>query len=214
MRSNYRVLPLCALLLLLLSSCVLPPHYNVLEKDQPIPEGHTLLIAKFQLDPFLEQGDLPIYAGKAARKRGEMLVMLYPDCKTPYDEDAMLPLPLADAISANVNFIDTSYIPLPPGQRFIRYGTVDQSVTGAYDGRTMTTTYHTLDLPGDVEIVLPQGARAVYAGTITWHYAKHKITVKDDFKAAMRELDKAGIPGLSSKQVVKKLARVHPPNLK
>ena len=50
-----------------------------------------------------------VITGKAARKRGEMLVMLYPDCKTPYDGDAMLPLPLADAISANVNFRITSY---------------------------------------------------------------------------------------------------------
>jgi hypothetical protein len=214
MRSTGLTVLLLGVIVIALSACALPPHYNVLENGQVVPPEQTLLIAKFQLDPYLEQGDLPIYMGTAARKRGEMFVMIYPDRNIPYDQGAMMPLPLADAISANINFIDTSFLPLPTGSKFIRYGTVDQAVTGMYDGRTMTTTSQTLDLMGDVEIDLPQNTKAVYAGTITWHYEKGKISVKDEYETALRDLDKAKVPGITSKSVVKKLAKVHPPNLK
>lgn len=196
-----------------LSGCALPPHYNVLEDGQAIPPGQALLIAKFQLDPFVDQGNLPIYMGKTALKRGEMYVMMFPERKTPYKKGSMMPLPMAGAISANVKFTDTSFIPMPPGDKFIRYGTLDQAVTGTFDGKNMTTTIHTLSLMGDVEIDIPQDAKAVYAGTITWHYEKGNITVKDEYKAAMHELDEAKIPGLTSQNVVKRLAKAFPPNL-
>jgi hypothetical protein len=197
-----------------LASCAMPPHFNVIESGQPLPPGQTILIAKFQLNPFLEQGDLPVYAGKAARKRGEMFVMIYPDRDTPYKQGAMIPLPLAAAISANVNFLTTSFLPLPPGDRYIRYGTLDQSVKGFFDGRKHTTTMYTLDLVGDVGLEIPSSTKAVYAGTITWHYQTGEITVKDEFEAAMKDLDKAHISGLTRADVAKRIARVYPPNLK
>ncbi len=75
-------------------------------------------------------------------------------------------------------------------------------------------------LYGDVKIVVPAKAKAVYIGTIEYRhdlkntkpnkfgYPPKKVVVKDEYEKAIAELAAMKIPGISSKDVVKKLAVV------
>ncbi len=63
----------------------------------------------------------------------------------------------------------------------------------------------------DAEIDIPAGAKAVYIGTFVIEHDgnfSRKVTVKDEYKAALKALKKQNIPGIGPKDVKKKLAKV------
>jgi hypothetical protein len=67
-----------------------------------------------------------------------------------------------------------------------------------------------LTLYGDLKIDIPATVKAVYIGTLRYDhngFESLKVTVVDDYKNAMKELDVMNL-GISSKDVVKNLAKV------
>ena len=75
-------------------------------------------------------------------------------------------------------------------------------------------------LYGDVKIVVPSKAKAVYIGTIVYQhdlkntkpnrfgYPSQRVVVRDEYDKAMADLAAMKIPGIAPKDVVKRLAVV------
>lgn len=195
-----------------------------LDKGEPIPPGTVLLIGKFTIDPLLEQGNIAVQAAQGTHK-GIIKMNYAADADQPLDKEAMVPFSATEQM--DWSFTKNSFIPVPPGIRFARLGTfmLDSrrytygvSGAGAPGPGGVDITY--IMLYGDVKIVVPEKVKAVYIGTIEYRhdlkntkpnkfgYPSKKVVVKDEYETAMAELAAMKIPGISPKNVVKKLAVV------
>ncbi len=200
------------------------PFHQALEKGESLPPGSVLVIGKFTVDPMVDQGNIGVQAVHGTHK-GVIKMNFSNDATTPLDKEALIPFTASG--QADWNFRKTSFIPMPPGTRYARIGTLmldsrrytyGVSRGGAPAPGGVDITY--IMLYGDVKIVVPAKARAVYIGTIEYRhdlkntkpnkfgYPSKKVVVKDEYEKAIAELAAMKIPGISSKDVVKKLAVV------
>jgi hypothetical protein len=211
------------LCLAVLYACSAPFH-DALNKGDALPAGTVLLIGKFTIDPVLDQGNIGVQAVNGTHK-GVIKMNFADNADQPLDKDALIPFSASEQM--DWSYTKTSFIPVPPGTRYARLGTfmLDSrrytygvSTGGAPAPGGVDITY--IMLYGDVRIVVPEKAKAVYIGTIEYRhdlkntkpnkfgYPSKKVVVKDEYEKAMADLAAMKIPGISSRNVVKKLAVV------
>ena len=196
------------------------PKYHALADPQAVPPGQILVIGKFVLDPPVEQGTLAYY--DPWDMKGKIVFATTNDLSRQVDLDAMVYIAPDEVVITNRNA--TSFIPMPPGSRFLRFGQFTISATcsvmamGATPGqggcRAMET--HEILLLEDIRITVPAGATAVYVGTIVFEHDGERGTrtyVRDEFRSMLAELDGFGIPGIDSRNVSKQLAEIVTPQV-
>ncbi len=207
-----------------LFSCSSAPFREALDKGAAPPPETVLLIGKITIDPLLEQGNIAVQAVHGTHK-GVIKMNFAADAAEPLDKEAFVPFSATEQM--DWSFTKTSFIPVPPGTRYARLGTFmldSRRYTygvargGAPAPGGVDITY--IMLYGDVKIDVPAKAKAVYIGTIEYRhdlkntkpnkfgYPSKKVVVKDEYQQAMADLAAMKIPGVSSKNVVKKLAKV------
>ncbi len=214
---------------LLLAACCMTGNFsNALEKGEGVPPGKVLLIGKLTVEPMVEQGNVVVQAPRGTHK-GVIKMNFGADADQPLDKEAMVPFSSTEQM--DFDFKKTSFIPVDPGTRFARLGTLmldssrytyGVSVGGAPRPSGVEITY--IMCYGDVKIAVPQNAKAVYIGTIVYQhdlkntkpnrfgYPSKRVVVHDEYSQAMRDLAAMKIPGIAPKDVVKKLAVVIRPN--
>lgn len=200
------------------------PFRESLGHGDAVPAGAVLVIGKITVDPMVEQGNIGVHAPRGTH-RGVVKMHFSGDADKPLDKDALFPFSPSE--SMDWSFTKTSFIPLAPGTRFARLGALmlESRMTHYVAGpgtapapRAVDVTY--LMLYGDVKIAVPENAKAVYIGTVSYRhdlknavrnkfgYPSKKVVVKDEYKAAMADLAAMKIPGIGPGDVVKKLAVV------
>lgn len=198
--------------------------HAALEKGEPVPPGTVLVIGKFTVDPMVEQGNIGVQAARGTHT-GIIKMNFGDDAAQPIDRDAMAPFSATEQM--DWSFTKTSFIPLLPGTRYARLGTLmldsrrytyGVSRGGSPGPGGVDITY--LMLYGDIKIVVPQNAKAVYIGTIVYQhdlkntkpnmfgYPSRKVSVRDEYDKAMADLAAMKVPGITQKNVVKRLAVV------
>lgn len=190
------------------------PFHGSLKAGESVPEGKVLLVGAIVLDPPLEQGTLVGYDVRGA-SRGIIRFGVTKDLSGKVDRQSLATTPFDEVLLLSMK--DLSCIPLQPGTRYLRIGIMDQSshfsipvVDGGkpgFRGVDVTSLY----LVKDVKIDIPSNAKAVYIGTLVFRHDGSQATsvqVRDDFKQAAKDLAVKSIPGLSAKDMVKKLAQV------
>lgn len=193
------------------------PFRSSLKEGESLPSGKVLLIGAVALDPPVEQGDF-VHHDVMGASKGVMRVALTRDLSQKVDVNSLASLSIEEALLMKMK--ESSFIPLQPGVRYIRLGIVDLSSrasrltmpagpsgSAGFKGIDVSSLY----LVRDLKLDLPEGVKAVYVGTIIFKHDGTKATgvkVRDDFKQALKELAAMKIDGLSSKDVVKKLAHV------
>lgn len=219
-----RIIRIVALLSLTMTVACSGAFQAALEKGKPVPPGTVLVIGKITVDPMVEQGNIGVQAARGTHVG--IIKMNYGDnAAQPIDRDAMAPFSATEQM--DWSFTKTSFIPLLPGTRYARLGTLmldsRRYTYGVSSGGSpapggVNITY--LVLYGDVKIVVPQNAKAVYIGTIIYQhdlktakpnmigYPSNKVIVKDEYDKAMADLAAMKIPGITQKDVVKRLAVV------
>lgn len=191
-----------------------------LKEGESLPEGKVLFVGAVALDPPVEQGTFVNYDVMGASK-GVMRVALTKDLSQKVDLSSVSPISADEVLLMNLKGI--SCIPLQPGKRYVRLGVMDISTrasnltmpagpggSAGFKGIDVSALY----LVRDLKIEMPKKVKAVYIGTIVFkHNGKEAIgvRVRDDFKQAAKELAAKKIPGLTSKDVVKLLAKVATP---
>jgi len=214
--------------LLVAACCVSGNFSNALDKGEGVPPGKVLLIGKLTVEPMVEQGNVVVQAPRGTHK-GVIKMNFGADADQPLDKEALVPFSSTEQM--DFDFKKTSFIPVDPGTRFARLGTLmlDSSRytygvarAGSPGAGGVEITY--IMCYGDVKIVVPQKAKAVYIGTIAYQhdlkntkpnrfgYPSKRVVVRDDYNHAMQELAAMKIPGIAPKDVVKKLAVVVRPN--
>ncbi len=200
------------------------PFRESLGNGDAVPAGTVLVIGKITVDPMVEQGNIAVHAPRGTH-RGVIKMHFSGDADKPLDRDALIPFSPSE--SMDWSFTKTSFIPLAPGTRFARLGALmlesrmvsyGVGLGGAPAPRAVDVTY--IMLYGDVKIVVPANAKAVYIGTVSYRhdlkntrpnkfgYPSKRVVVKDESKAAMADLAAMKIPGIGPRDVVKKLAVV------
>jgi hypothetical protein len=213
---------------LLAASCMSGNFSNSLEKGTAVPQGKVMLIGKLTVEPMVEQGNVIVHAPRGTHT-GVIKMNFGADADQPLDKEAMVPFSSTEQM--DFDFKKTSFIPVDPGTRFARLGTLmlDSSRytygvarAGSPGAGGVEITY--IMCYGDVKIVVPQKAKAVYVGTIVYQhdlkntkpnrfgYPSKRVVVRDEFNQAMQDLAAMKIPGITSKDVVRKLAVVVRPN--
>jgi hypothetical protein len=214
--------------LLAAACCVSGQFHGALEKGDEMPQGQVLLIGKFTVEPMVEQGNVVAHAPRGTHI-GVIKMNFGDNADNPLDKEALVPFSSTEQM--DFNFKKTSFIPLDPGTRFARLGTLmldssrytyGFSRGGAPAPGGVDITY--LMCYGDVKITVPQRVKAVYIGTVVYQhdlkntkpnrfgYPSKRVVVRDEFKKAMQDLAAMKIPGITPKDVVKKLAVVIRPN--
>lgn len=210
---------------LLLSGCTcFSPFSESLDKGEAVPSGKVLVIGRMIVDPPLEQGNINVIAPRGSNK-GVIKMNFAADAAKPLDKTSMFPFSVSQI--ADFSFTETSFLPMKPGVQYARLGTLmlDSRATnyvasssGAMSPRGLEVT--NLLLYGDLKITIPAKAKAVYIGTIVYRhdiqhtppneygYYTKRVSVRDDYGAAMNDLAARKIPGIKPKDVVKKLAVV------
>lgn len=189
------------------------PAYQPGSSVQP---GKVLVITKLDLRPGVKQeplGKNTYIAG--APKEDEAIIFTSPVADKPVDKEALFPFDLTGACQMNVSYAHPSVVQMDPGVRFVRLGDFTISITSDWvysaNGRVARTPKtRCLRLYGDLKLDIPADAKAVYIGTLRYEHdgAKStKVTVVDDYKKTMAELNKMEL-GISSKDVKKRLAKV------
>ena len=214
---------------LLAAACVFSvPFHETVGKGEDVPQGQVLLIGKLTVEPMVEQGNVVVHAPRGTHK-GVIKMSFADNADKPLDKEALIPFSSTELM--DFNFKKTSFIPLDPGTRFARLGTLmldssrytyGFSRGGAPAPGGVDITY--LMCYGDVKITVPQKAKAVYIGTVVYQhdlkntkpnrfgYPSKRVVVRDEFKQAMQDLAAMKIPGITPKDVVRKLAVVIRPN--
>jgi hypothetical protein len=220
---------LASFALLLATACVFSvPFSNSLEKGENMPDGTVLLIGKMTVDPMIKQGNVVVHAPKGTHK-GVIKMNFSDNADKPLDKNAFIPFTSTELM--DFSFTRTSFIPLKPGIRFARMGTVVLDSVMGFANRPGSATPRATGMDidylmcyGDVKINVPQNAKAVYIGTIVYQhdlknaqrnmfgFPNKKVVVRDEYDSAMADLAAMHIPGISPKNVVKKLAVVIRPN--
>lgn len=198
--------------------------HAALEKGEAVPPGTVLVIGRITVDPMVEQGDIVVEAANGTHS-GIIKMNFGNNAETPVDRNEIIPFNSTEQM--DWSFTSNSFIPLPRGTRYARLGTlmldsrrytsgVSRGGSPAPGGADITY----LMLYGDVKIVVPQKAKAVYIGTIVYQhdlkntkpnrfgYPSKRVFVRDDYERAMAELDAMMIPGITRRDVEKHLAVV------
>lgn len=220
MQRTIRILALTSLVLA--AACT--PFHAALQKGEAVPPGTVLVIGKITVDPMVSQGTVIVQAAGGTHV-GVVKMNFGDNAAQPIDRDAMVPFSSTEQM--DWSFTKTSFIPLQPGTRYARIGTLmldskrytyGVSRGGAPAPGGADITY--LMLYGDVKIVVPAKAKAVYIGTIVYQhdlqntrpnrfgYPSRRVFVRDDYDKAMADLAAMKIPGVRPKDVVKRLASV------
>jgi hypothetical protein len=200
------------MLVLFFAGCA--PFNGSLKEGEAMPEGKVLLVGSIALDPPLEQGTLVSYDVRGA-SRGIIRFGVTKDTSKKVDLKSVISMSFDEVFLMNMQGL--SCIPLQPGTRYLRVGIMDLSshysmpiVDGAAPGaRGVEVT--SLQLIKDLKVEIPNGVKAVYIGTLVFRHDGRQATsvqVRNDFKQAVKELATKHIPGLSPKDMVKKLAQV------
>ncbi len=211
---------ICLFFLLACSS----PFREALDKGDALPVQTVLLIGKFTIDPLMDQGNIAVQAVNGTHK-GVIKMNFAADAAEPLDREALMPFSATEQM--DWSYTKTSFIPVPPGTRYARLGTFmldsrrytyGTARAGSPGPGGVDITY--IMLYGDVKIVVPAKARAVYIGTVEYRhdlkntkpnkfgYPSRKVVVKDEYQQAMADLAAMRIPGVNARDVVKKLAVV------
>lgn len=213
-----------ALMYLAMAAACSAPFHPALEKGEAVPPGTVLVIGKITVEPMVEQGNIAVQAARGTHV-GIIKMNFGDDAAQPIDRDAMVPFSSTEQM--DWSFTKTSFIPLLPGTRYARLGTlmldsrrytygVSQGGSPAPGG--VDITY--LMLYGDVKIAVPNNAKAVYIGTLVYQhdlknskpnrfgYPSKRVVVRDEYDRAMADLAAMKIPGITQKDVVKQLAVV------
>lgn len=190
------------------------PFQHSLKDGEALPDGKVLLVGAVALDPPLEQGEMVHYDVRGA-SRGVIRFGVTKDLSQKVDMKAMNPLSSDEVLIMNLKGI--SCIPLNPGTRYLRLGIMDESshasIPVVINGRPgfRGIDVQSLYLIKDIKLDLPSNAKAVYIGTLVFQHDGKQATgvrVRDDFKQATKDLAAKQIPGLTSKEMVRKLAQV------
>ncbi len=216
--ATVRALALSILLVApLLSGCAMlsMPYGIPLEPRQAAPAGKVLLVGEFVLDPPVTQGRVNVTAPRG-KHVGVIKVYMSKDLRGRVDLNKATMEPIDEGMDVNMKGL--SVVPLDPGTRYIRLGSVikeahlrDRSVGPERGGAGMTVDAEFLQLVRDLKLTVPAGAKAVYVGRITYRHDGSRATgvsVSDDYAGAMKELSALGIRGLTPSQVKKSLAVV------
>lgn len=219
-----RTIRIFALMCLAAAAACSGTFHAALEKGEAVPPGTVLVIGRITVDPMVEQGNIAVQAARGTHT-GIIKMNFGDDAAQPIDRDAMVPFSSTEQM--DWSFTKTSFIPLQPGTRYARIGTLmldSQRYTygvsrgGSPGPGGVDITY--LMLYGDVKIVVPSKAKAVYIGTIVYQhdlkntkpnrfgYPSKRVLVRDEYDKAMADLAAMKIPGLAQKDVVKRLAEV------
>jgi hypothetical protein len=216
------------IVLLAATSCLSGKFNDALEKGDGMPQGKVLLIGKLTVEPMVEQGNVVVQAPRGTHK-GVIKMNFGDNADQALDKDALVPFSSTEQM--DFDFKKTSFIPVDPGTRFARLGTLmldssrytyGFSRGGAPGPGGVEITY--IMCYGDVKIVVPQKAKAVYIGTIVYQhdlkntkpnrfgYPSKRVVVRDEYNQAMQDLATMKIAGIAPKNVIKKLAVVIRPN--
>lgn len=208
-----------------LTACALLVSFSdSMKTGDSVPSGKVLLIGRMTVDPMIKQGNVVLTAPRGTHK-GVIKMNFSDNADKPLDRDALVPFGPGEMM--DFSFTKTSFIPLKPGVRFARMGTlVLDSETGfapqlgSATPRATGVEVNYLMCYGDVKIDVPADAKAVYIGTIVYQhdfkntkknrygYPSKRVLVRDEYDAAMAELAGMKIPGITPKDVVKRLAVV------
>lgn len=165
-----------------------------LQKGEAVPEGKVLMIGKVVVSP---------HFGKVGK-----------------DERDFIMMSMNDDINRSVNSIDDAidpdlgkvfYFPVSRGTRYFRVAQImvpSGSTAGVGGPRT---TYDVLRMVRNIKVALPDKARAVYIGTVTYRHSGGKVTdvtVRDEQEEAMQALTQMRFRGVAPRDVVKSLAVV------
>jgi len=208
--------PTVFLAALLLAACAsfTAPRYESLDRGEPVPANEVLVIGNFELDPPVRQGQL---SGIARGGLKDVVhIAMTNDLSQKVDLNSLVFVSPDEIFTAKYGAI--SFVPMPPGERFIRMGhfyitVIPPVMNQSGVGPTMVSPGKTEDLQlvADLKVRVPANARAVYIGTIVFKHDGARATgvyVRDDYKNAARELNRLNIPGVNAKSMRKQLARV------
>jgi hypothetical protein len=180
--------------------------------------GKVLVIGRVVFDPPVKQDKFKsINVGKNAEEEGHARLLMSPSASEPLKKGNLIPFSPKGLSSTNISFKEFSAVQMDPGHRFIRWGIVtlgESSNLVMNPGSTAVRgepVYHTLTRYGDLEIDIPQAAKAIYIGTLIYTHdgtVATKVKVRDDFRDAAKHVDSLNIPGVTSKDMVKRLAKV------
>lgn len=186
------------------------------EPGASVPPGKVIVIAKLDLRPGVKQGAMSkAHFIVGAPEADEARVYTSPVADKPVDKDAVIPFDLTGASQMNLSYAHPSVVLMDPGVRFIRMGEFTLSATTSWRRNPVgemrgSANVEKLTLYGDLKLDIPATAKAVYIGTLRYEHngvESRKVSVVDDYKKTMKELSKMKL-GISSKDVVKRLARV------
>ncbi len=220
-----RFVSILAVCLAVGAGCILGvPFHESLDKGDAVPASNVLLIGKFTVEPMVEQGGIAVHAPRGTHK-GVIKMNFTDNADQPLDKDSLFPFHPTELM--DWSFTKTSFIPVTPGTRYARMGTLmlSSSVVSGWQSAGHAPTAGGLDvtyimLYGDVKIVVPGNAKAVYIGTVVYQhdiehtkpnrfgYPSKRVIVKDEYDKAIAELSAMKIPGIAPRNVVKKLAVV------
>ncbi len=209
--SKFFILLIC----ILLAGCGIT-QLPAIEPGSAIPPGKVLVIAQLELNPGVKQGAMSkTHFIIGAPKEDEARVYLSPVADVPVDKDAVIPFSLKGASQMNLSFSQPSVVPMDSGTRFIRMGEFILNATTSWRRNPVgemrgSANVEKLMLWGDLEINIPDEAKAIYIGTLRYDHngaESRKVTVVDDYKKAMEKLNKMNLE-INSKDVVKRLAKV------
>lgn len=185
-----------------------------LKEGETIPDGTVLLVGAVALDPPVEQGTFVNYDVLGA-SRGVIRFGVTKDLSKKVDLQAFPPMSFDEALLMEMKGF--SFFPQEPGTWYLRVGILDQSShfsipvvingTPRFRGIDVKSLY----LIKDVKIDIPPGAKAIYIGTLVYRHDGSRalnVKVRDDFKRAVQALTEEHIPGVTGRDLVKKLAQV------
>jgi hypothetical protein len=107
--------------MILITSCMMGQFREALEKGQAIPSDQVLVIGKFAIDPPVDQGNIVVQAPRGTHK-GVIKMNFGDNADSPLDKEAMVPFSATEVVDWNIR--KTSFVPMPPGTRYARIGTV------------------------------------------------------------------------------------------
>lgn len=196
---NFRSIVLSLVSIVFITSC--GSFTPALKKGAEIPPGMVLVIGKFVVDP-------PWYLNDAKPKPGEgklsIMTGITNNLSTVVKEDKIY----TTDINLHTPLYDVFFYTLPRGSKYIRHSQVLKPI-GAH--RSGATVFDVLKLYKNIKLNIPKKAKAVYIGAIVYRHDGERlrsVTVRDEYRKALRDFSKMKIPGLRSRDVVKKLAKV------
>ncbi|ALC16744.1 hypothetical protein DSOUD_1975 [Desulfuromonas soudanensis] len=203
------------LALLFLSGCGIT-NFPAYEAGTAISPGKVLVIAQVDLQPGVEKDkSLKGVVMINESKDDEVRLFMSPLAEVPVKKGSFFPFSPKGGSTMDLSFIHPSLILMDPGERFVRMGLYTLSASTSWRPSSSgqmrgSVEFKELHLWGDLKLEIPAGAKAVYIGTLRYSHngvESQKVSVVDDYKKAMVELNKMNLE-ITSKDVVKRLAQV------